>query len=100
MKKNKLTKKYLAKQGFVEASNIAVGEYVMCKETKQYSITISTLKALGVNKQGFHILAETEYQKQKWKNSQVDAIIKTIEEFETICNLLQIDITLKNAYAL
>lgn len=96
----RLSKKYLVKQGFVEASNFAVGHYVMFKQTKKYNITISTLKALGVNKQGFHILAETEYERQKWKNSEVNAIIKTIEEFETICKLLSIDITLKNTYAL
>lgn len=98
--KKRLTKKYLVKQGFAEVSNIAIGHYVMYKQTKKYNITISTLKALGINKQGFHILAETEYQKQEWKNSEVNTIIKTIKEFETICNLLQINITLKNTYAL
>lgn len=98
--KKRLTKKYLVKQGFAEVSNIAIGYYIMYKQTKKYSITISTLKALGVNKPGFHILAETEYQEQKWKNSEVNTIIKTIEEFETICNLLQINITLKNTCAL
>lgn len=98
--KKRLTKKYLVKQGFAEVSNFAIGHYVMYKQTKKYSITITTLKALGVNKQGFHILAETEYPKQKWKNSEVNTIIETIEEFETICNLLQINITLKNVCAL
>ena len=96
----RLTKKYLVKQGFSEVSNFAIGHYVMYKQTKKYSITITTLKALGVNKQGFHILAETEYPKQKWKNSEVNTIIETIEEFEMICNLLQINITLKNTFKL
>ena len=98
--KKRLTKKYLVKQGFSEVSNFAIGHYVMYKQTKKYSITITTLKALGVNKQGFHILAETEYPKQKWKNSEVNTIIETIEEFEMICNLLQINITLKNTFKL